>query len=86
MFVSQNLFALAGQLFATSICQGGPAPSFLASWVYNYLVHGSNATFPINAHSLDGRDSNDEELFKEVLHSISYHNYIFIDPHHNHVP
>ena len=67
MFVSQNLFALAGQLFSSSICQGGPAPSFLATWVYNYLVHGSDATLPIDAHSLDGRNSPYEEVFKKVL-------------------
>ena len=29
-----------GQLFAASLCQGGPGPSFLAPWVYYYLVGG----------------------------------------------
>ena len=29
-----------GQLFAASICQGGPGSSFLAPRVYNYLVGG----------------------------------------------
>ena len=28
------------QLFAASRCQGGPGPSFLAQWVYYYLVGG----------------------------------------------
>ena len=28
------------QLFAASICQGGPGPSFLALWVCYYLVGG----------------------------------------------
>ena len=27
-------------MFAASICQGSPAPSFLAPWVYYYLVGG----------------------------------------------
>ena len=27
-----------GQLFAASLCQGGPAPSFLVPWIYYYLV------------------------------------------------
>ena len=29
-----------GQLFAASLCQGGPDPSFLAPWVYYCLVGG----------------------------------------------
>ena len=32
-------FKIAGQLMATSIVQGGPAPNFLA-WVYTYISHG----------------------------------------------
>jgi hypothetical protein len=67
MFVSQGLFALAGQLFASSICQGGPAPSFLTTWVYQYMVHGSEAIPLLNESSLDGSDSKYTELFKKVL-------------------
>ena len=67
MFVSQGLFSLAGQLIASSICQGGPAPSFLATWVYQYMVHGSDAvSVPLNESSLEGRDSKYRELFKKV--------------------
>ena len=29
-----------GQLFAASLCQGGPVPSFLGPWVYYYLIGG----------------------------------------------
>ena len=29
-----------GHMFAASLCQGGPSPSFLAPWVYYYLVGG----------------------------------------------
>ena len=32
MLVSKGLFALFGQLMSMSVVQGGPAPSFLASW------------------------------------------------------
>ena len=29
-----------GQLFAASLCQGGPGPWFLAPWIYYYLNGG----------------------------------------------
>ena len=29
-----------GHLFAASIINGGPAPDFLASWVYEYISNG----------------------------------------------
>ena len=29
-----------GQLFAASLCQGGPSLSFVAPWVFYYLVGG----------------------------------------------
>ena len=29
-----------GHLFAASIINGGPAPAFLASWVYEYISNG----------------------------------------------
>ena len=43
----KNLHAIAdgsirniGHLFAASIYNRGPAPNFLAEWVYNYIIHG----------------------------------------------
>ena len=27
-----------GHLFAASICNYGPAPSFLSTWIFNYIV------------------------------------------------
>ena len=33
-------FQIAGELMAASIVQGGPAPDFLAEWVYKYLSSG----------------------------------------------
>ena len=67
MLVSQGLFAMAGQLFAASVCQGGPAPAFLATWVYQYLLYG-NECIPctFNEESLAGRNSKSEELLKKV--------------------
>ena len=32
-----------GQLFAASLCQGGPGLSFVAPWVFYYLVGGVEA-------------------------------------------
>ena len=30
----------AGELMASSIVHGGPAPNFLAKWVYEYFIGG----------------------------------------------
>ena len=67
MWVSQGLFAMAGQLFAASICQGGPAPAFLATWVYKYLVYGTECTScMLNQEGLVGQNFKSKELFKKV--------------------
>ena len=33
-------FKYAGELMASSIVQGGPAPNFLAKWLYLYVTGG----------------------------------------------
>ena len=44
--VLENKFANAGQLCAFSVALGGPAPSFLAPWVYTFLTEGlTNVNF-----------------------------------------
>ena len=43
MPMSQGLFVLEGQLFEASVCQSGPAPAFVAPWVYQYLLRGTEA-------------------------------------------
>ena len=35
-----------GQLFAVSICHGGPGPGFLAPWVSRYITRGITAVLP----------------------------------------
>ena len=35
-----------GQLFAASICHGGPGPGFLAPWVFRYITRGITAVPP----------------------------------------
>lgn len=37
MSLTEGHFKLAGYLMASSILQGGPAPNFLAKWVYQYI-------------------------------------------------
>ena len=65
VLVSQGLFVLAGQLFAASVCQSGPAPAFVAPWVYQYLLRGTEAiSSSFNEDSLSC--SKHEELFKKV--------------------
>ena len=38
--LTEGHFGIAGQLMASSIWQGGPAPNFLAGWVYQYISGG----------------------------------------------
>ena len=38
--LAEEEFKIAGELMASSIVQGGPAPSFLSSSVYAYIVNG----------------------------------------------
>uniref|UniRef100_A0A8C7YSL8 HECT domain-containing protein n=1 Tax=Oryzias sinensis TaxID=183150 RepID=A0A8C7YSL8_9TELE len=38
-YQDQN-FKTCGEILATSLAQGGPAPNFLKTWCYNFLCHG----------------------------------------------
>ena len=35
-----------GQLFASSICHGGPGTGFLATWVFRYITRGITTVQP----------------------------------------
>ncbi|RXN13373.1 hypothetical protein ROHU_009783 [Labeo rohita] len=39
--MDNELFKVAGEIFAVSIAQGGPAPRFMQEWCYEYLVSGN---------------------------------------------
>ncbi|XP_067283585.1 uncharacterized protein [Pseudorasbora parva] len=39
--LDNELFKVAGEIFAVSIAQGGPAPRFMQKWCYEYLVTGN---------------------------------------------
>lgn len=57
-------FKLAGQLMASSICLNGPAPNFLAKWVFNYICGG--ITFMLNGDVSISDNSPHRKFFKEV--------------------
>ena len=46
--ISENEFFIAGNLMAMSVVQGGPAPCFLAKWVYDYVAFGLSDGLDLN--------------------------------------
>ncbi|XDV25294.1 hypothetical protein PO909_029234 [Leuciscus waleckii] len=50
--LDNELFKVAGQIFAVSIAQGGPAPRFMQEWCYEYLATGN----------IKGNDVHDTEI------------------------
>ena len=38
--ITGGKFLRAGELMASSICMGGPAPGFFQPWVYDYFTKG----------------------------------------------
>ncbi|XP_056596311.1 G2/M phase-specific E3 ubiquitin-protein ligase-like [Triplophysa dalaica] len=42
--LDNGLFRVAGELFAVSLAQGGPAPRFLQNWCYDFLLSGNLET------------------------------------------
>ena len=38
--LSEGYYKAAGLLMACSIVHGGPAPNFMAQWVFDYIAHG----------------------------------------------
>ena len=54
-----------GHLFAASIVNGGPAPAFLAPWVYEYIVAGLKGA--INAGLKIDDTSNLRNIYNQVM-------------------
>lgn len=50
-----------GHLYAASICNFGPAPNFLAPWVYNFIVGGIDEVLKELPSKLS--DSSNLEIF-----------------------
>ena len=44
LIITDGTMNSIGHLFAASILNGGPAPAFLASWVYEYISSGIKST------------------------------------------
>ena len=44
LIITDGTMNSIGHLFAASIINGGPAPAFLASWVYEYISSGIKST------------------------------------------
>ena len=68
-------FQYAGELMASSIVQGGPAPNFLAKWVYTYMTGGLNEVEPStsqikedNLRDIIAKVTNNNKL----LHTVTY--------------
>ncbi|CAG5910940.1 unnamed protein product, partial [Menidia menidia] len=64
----QNSFCLCcqrtcGEIFATSLVQGGPAPNFLTRWCYHFLCHGE---MDKDVGVLEVTDQDLKNLMKEV--------------------
>ncbi|XP_024113643.1 G2/M phase-specific E3 ubiquitin-protein ligase [Oryzias melastigma] len=38
--LQENIFKICGEIIATSLAQGGPAPNFFSTWSYHFLCHG----------------------------------------------
>ena len=57
-------FRIAGELMASSIVQGGPAPDFLAPWVYNYICSGLDSILVVE-------DKVKDPSTREVLRRVS---------------
>eukprot|EP00794_Sanderia_malayensis_P011469 gene11469-12665_t len=54
--IANEDFLLAGELCASTTCQGGLAPNFLSGWVYDFLVGGlQNVKFANNVDLMDAK-------------------------------
>ena len=59
-------FKVAGEIMATSVVQGGPAPGFLSSSSFRYVVHGVSG---IRAD--DANDIVEDVFLKEAIAKVA---------------
>lgn len=64
--LSKGNWKSAGILVASSICLGGPAPNFLANWVYEYLIDGCTGALKDLPPKIDGNNEN-KEFYQKVI-------------------
>ena len=68
--VSSGTWKLGGLLLASSICMNGPAPNFMASWIYDYIVGGTEKVLQSLPCKMRG-DSNLQSLYNKVSSAYS---------------
>lgn len=62
-------FTYAGELMAMAIVHGGPAPSLLKRWVYDYLASGVNS---VNPSVEDLNSSQLKSFISQVMHNLDH--------------
>ena len=67
--VSNGHFRVAGELMAASIVQGGPAPDFMAPWVYDYISAGIEGV-TVDKEKVVAQQS------KELINRVGYYKYL----------
>ena len=66
MSVADGTMDAIGHIFAASICNGGVAPSFLAPWVYKFMIGGIKTAISSCPETLS-----DESLYCEFYDKVS---------------
>uniref|UniRef100_A0A671V683 HECT domain-containing protein n=1 Tax=Sparus aurata TaxID=8175 RepID=A0A671V683_SPAAU len=77
-----NKFKTCGEIFATSLVQGGPAPNFLTRWCYHFLCHGTmdNNSVPNDVTSPDIKSNEDALLqLSDTIVACGYMGPIHVD-------
>ena len=74
--IQNGNFSACGQIIATSLAQGGPAPSFLDESVYNIMVDPD-----VDVKKLDEKHltENDLQLIQSIRENLSSHHETIID-------
>jgi len=64
--VADGTMKSVGHLFASSVVNGGPAPAFLATWVYEYMTKG--ITSATQAGPQLDKTSSLKKIYDKVIH------------------
>ncbi len=75
MSVTDGTLFSIGHLFAASICNGGPAPTFLSLWIYKFIISGIQAAKQCLPTSLGNG-----HLYNDLYEKVSY-NFNWISAH-----
>lgn len=64
--VSEGLMKSIGHLFGASLCNFGPAPTFLNEWVFYYIIGGIDKVLENLPDKISTTDKNLEEVYEKV--------------------